>query len=163
MFKNISLNLSKMVSCMRFILIFGMVISLSGCIKNTNLVGYTFKNENIEQIKVGKTPEAVVAMILGSPSVTSNYGRKTWYYISSEYETIAFLKPKLKHRRIVAISFNKNDRVADINEYTEKDAKDIAFVKDTTKISGSDISLIGQLLGNVGRFNSEPGRGRPRR
>jgi len=158
MIQNISKKTGKLANFMHFSAILALFIVLSACVKNTNLVGYTFKNEKIEQVKVGKTPKTVVRMILGSPSVESNYGEDTWYYISTEYEAMAFFKPKIKNQKILAVVFNKNDRVKSIDEYSADDANDIALVKEFTETKGHNDGLLGQLLGNVGRFNSAPGR-----
>jgi outer membrane protein assembly factor BamE (lipoprotein component of BamABCDE complex) len=135
-----------------------VLLAIPACIKNTELVGYTFKSEKIDQIKVGSTSQDYVKNTLGSPSIVSVYGDSTWYYISTEYETIAFLKPKVKNQQVVAIKFDSDNTVSDIKQYSAKDAKDIKLISDTTRTGDSDISLIEQLLGNVGRFNSEPGK-----
>jgi outer membrane protein assembly factor BamE (lipoprotein component of BamABCDE complex) len=158
MFKNIRKKNGKVLSFIKLFIMAGLVLTTAACVKNTDLVGYTFKSENLEQVKVGKANQNVVRMILGSPSVTSTYGDNIWYYISTEYETIAFLKPKIKHQKIVAISFDKNLKVSEIKEYSGKDAQDIGLISDITKAEGRDTGIAGELLGNVGRFNSDPAR-----
>src|SRR5262245_53290867 len=105
MFKNISKNLHKLVNFQYFFLILGVFLIIPACVKNTDLVGYTFKSENIDQVKVQKTTKSQVNEILGSPSITSSYGEDSWYYISTEYQSVAFLKPKIKEQKILAITF----------------------------------------------------------
>jgi len=158
MFKNTNKNTCKSVNSRHFLIVVSMFITLSACIKNTDLVGYTFKSENLDLISVGKTNEFAVRQILGTPSVKSTYGDKIWYYISTEYESVAFFKPKVKNQKIIALTFGDEDKVTDIKEYSAADAKNIKITSDTTRTEGSDTGIVSQLLGNVGRFNSEPGK-----
>jgi len=154
-------NLTKTLKLSKFIHFFAAFIftmSLSGCIKNTQLVGYTFKSEKLDQIKPGETSQAYIKNTLGTPSVVSTYGENIWYYIGSEYETVAFLDPKIKNQKIIAISFDSNNRVAAVKEYSAKDTKNIEIISDTTRTEGRDVGILGELLGNVGRFNSDPGK-----
>lgn len=130
---------------------------LPACIHNNDLVGYTFKSEKLDQVTVG-THQNVVQMILGTPSVTSTYGDNTWYYISTEYDSVAFFKPEVKSQKIVAIKFGEDMKVSEIKEYSAKDARDVALVGEVTKAEGRDVGIVGELLGNVGRFNSDPKR-----
>lgn len=158
MFKNITKKNGKRHSFINLFMISGVVLALPACVKNTDLVGYTFKSEKVGQIKAGISTETTVRAILGSPSVTSTYGENSWYYISTEYESVAFFKPKIKSQKIVAISFDGNQKVSDVKEYSAKDAKDIALISDITKAEGRDVGIAGELLGNVGRFNSDPAK-----
>ncbi len=165
MFRNISKKPRKYINFIHILTLLAAFAALSACVKNTELVGYTFKSEKIDQIKPGQTSQSYVKNTLGTPSVIANYGGSIWYYISTEYETIAFLKPKIKSQKVIAITFGDNDMVTDIKEFTASDARDIKMISDITKSEGSDVGLLGQLLGNVGRFNSEPGKpkiGKPR-
>jgi outer membrane protein assembly factor BamE (lipoprotein component of BamABCDE complex) len=135
--------------------IIAISISLGGCIKTTRLAGYTYENKKTEGLIAGDTRKAVVKRELGSPSAVSNYGDETWYYISTEYESIAFFKPKIKSQNILAIKFNSDESIKEIQKYTENDAQSIKLSKEVTKTEGNDVGVVGQLLGNVGRFNTD--------
>lgn len=128
--------------------------ALCGCIKNTRLSGYTPETDKFDKLVPGETRKAAVQKELGSPSAVSTYG-DIWYYVSTEQETIAFLKPKIKSQRVVEISFDENQTVKTINRFNENDARDIKITRDTTTTETHDTGILGQLLGNVGRFNSE--------
>lgn len=158
MFKKFNKNPRKFAKIMSFSFILAASTVVSGCIKNTDLVGYTFKSEKLDEIKLGQTTQDGVRKILGSPSVTSAYGDNSWYYISAEYTRVAFLSPEIKEQKIFAVTFDEGDVVREIKEYSESDAKDIKITREVTRSGGSDMGVIGQLLGNVGRFNSEPGK-----
>lgn len=151
------INNTLLLYCKRlFLIIINLLLlfSLSSCFKEVHNVGYKFSDTDISKIIVGKTSKDFVITTLGSPSTKSDFGKDTWYYVYSKYESKAFLQPKLKNRRIMVIEFADNNIVDNIKNYTEADARKIAFSKDETKIDGRDTGVIQQLLGNVGRFNA---------
>lgn len=127
---------------------------LGGCVKTVKMVGYSFEDKKIEQLERGKTRKAVVKRELGSPSVISTYGGETWYYISTEYEGVAFLKPKIKSQKVLEIKFGNGEAIKEIKQYSEVDAREIEISSDTTKTEGHDVGVLGQLLGNVGKYNN---------
>lgn len=133
------------------------VTLFSACVKNENITsGYKFKYSKLQDLKVGKTRKAVVQRKLGTPSMTSDFGNDIWYYMSSEYERVAFFKPKVLRQEIVAIEFNKDQTIKKINEYSKDDIKEISVRSEITETEGHDLSILEQLLGNVGRFNPTP-------
>lgn len=131
-----------------------VLFSTSACVKTVRQVGYNFENAKTDSFKVGKTRKALVKRELGSPSIISTYGDDTWYYIATEYESVAFFKPKIKQQRVLQVKFNKDQTIKSIKEFDELDARDVSFSAEKTKTEGHDIGILGQLLGNVGRFNS---------
>ena len=162
MLKKISTKMYNRLRLLGFLIALLAVLPLCACIKNTAFVGYTFKNEKLDQIKPGQTSQSYVKNTLGTPSVVSNYGTNVWYYIGSEYETVAFLDPKIKNQKIVAIGFDGDNRVSSVREYSKKDAVDIKMISETTKTQDRDASVLGELLGNVGRFNSDSSKPKPK-
>lgn len=146
------LNYIKLFGCVALIFV------LSSCIKNPELVGYTFKTEKLDQVKAGQTSKDYVKNTLGTPSTISTYGKETWYYISTEYEDVAFFKPKMKDHKVIAITFDETGMVSLVKEYNKNDARNIKISSDRNMLGEDDGSIIEQLLGNVGRFNSDPSK-----
>lgn len=140
-----------------FLSFLAVLALLSGCIRDVQAVGYTLDDKALKEIIPGESTKEQVQAVLGSPSSISEFGQLTWYYISSEYERKAFLKPKLVSQSIVAVTFDE-ETVADVKRYSKDDAKAISMVKDTTPTEGHDMGIINQLLGNVGRFNTDSNR-----
>jgi outer membrane protein assembly factor BamE (lipoprotein component of BamABCDE complex) len=79
------------------------------------------------------------------------------YYIAFTKERFAFFKPEVTDRQIIVLHF-KNDAYQDYAEYSLKDGKNIDIVSDKTPTYGKEMSVIQQILSNVGRFNSVPGQ-----
>jgi outer membrane protein assembly factor BamE (lipoprotein component of BamABCDE complex) len=147
--------MKKFEKLSKIILIIATCLAIPGCFKSTKLVGYTNEAANFDKLEVGKTRKAIVSRELGSPSSVSTYGPETWYYISTEQESVAFFKPKIKSQSIVAIEFADDQTIKSINKYSEADANDVKISSDVTPTEGHDTGVIGQMLGNVGRFNKD--------
>lgn len=79
------------------------------------------------------------------------------YYISFTKERFAFFKPEVTERQIIVLHFN-GDTYQDYSEYSLKDGKNIDIVSDKTPTYGKEMSVIQQILSNVGKFNSVPGQ-----
>lgn len=147
--------MKKNLNITKIVLLLAVVNTTSGCIKTLQNVGYSPEIDKINSLVAGTTRKAIVKRELGSPSAISTYGKETWYYISTEKESIAFFEPKIKSQTVVAIEFNDDQTIANIKKYNEKDARNIKIAKETTKTEGHEQGVLGQMLGNVGRFNTD--------
>lgn len=54
---------------------------------------------------------------------------------------------------MIQISFNEQGRVANIKYYDLKDAENITMVSRITPTSGKQLTVLEQILGNVGKFS----------
>lgn len=130
---------------------------LAACAPRQDYRGAQIDEDRLKEVKVGVSTEPQVNAALGSPSTTSTFPQwgTIWYYISSETEAVAFLAPELIDQQVLAISFGKDGKVAEIKRYGMKDGRQVAFVDRETPTKGKDITVLEQLLGNFGRFNNQ--------
>lgn len=130
--------------------------ALGACAPRNDFRGAIIDEDRVKQIQVGVSSETQVATLLGSPSTTSTFQEwgVTWYYISSETETVAFLSPELIDQQVLAVAFDKQGKVRDLKRYGLKDGRQIAFVERETPTKGKELTFIEQTIGNFGRFNS---------
>ena len=110
--------------------------------------------ERLAQVKPGVIKRDDVLALLGTPSTIAAFDEDTWYYISARTESVAFFAPETVERMVVAIGFDKNGVVEKVNTYGLGDGQDVDLVKRETPTAGKDLTVIQQLLGNVGRFSS---------
>ena len=101
-----------------------------------------------------KTISNDVMDILGSPSTTSAIDASTWYYIFSKAETIAFYRPEVTDRRVLAVSFGEDNKVNILKYYGLEDGKIISYVDRTTPTRGRELTILQQLFGNLGRLGA---------
>ncbi|MCD6035901.1 MAG: outer membrane protein assembly factor BamE [Rickettsiales bacterium] len=133
-----------------------VAFSTSGCIKNKDVRGYTLDPEKLEQIKPFASKKNDVLAALGSPSSTSSFGDETWYYINNKLEYVAFFDPKVKEQTVVAIAFDGSGKVTNVRQYNADDREHLNYASDKTETPGNEMGVLEQLLGNVGKFNSDP-------
>jgi outer membrane protein assembly factor BamE (lipoprotein component of BamABCDE complex) len=142
-----------------------LAVSLAGCmgfrnldpVRKTSQHGYVPSELALEQVPVGSSKDQVL-IALGSPSTSGNYGGEVYYYISqTRRQNAAFMPSKLVGQQVVAVYFDKNDKVARIANYGLKDGKVFDFVSRTTPTGGRDENFIQQVLSGVvgigGTFN----------
>lgn len=122
--------------------------------------GYIFDPKDLTKIQAGVTSKEQVRTIMGSPSTTSTIDGEAWYYISSKFETHTFNRPQEIDRAIAAFYFEKTDVVQEVAYYGLEDGQIVNFVDRTTPTRGKELTILGQLFGNLGRYNA-PGAGMP--
>lgn len=116
--------------------------------------GHVDAMDRLSQISIGNTTRDEVFDKLGSPSLKNNYGDETWFYINERKEAVAFLKPTIKDQNVTRIVFDTNGLVREVNHYGLKDSRNVAVAKEITPTEGHELGFMEQILGNVGRFNS---------
>ncbi|MFV0430853.1 MAG: outer membrane protein assembly factor BamE [Alphaproteobacteria bacterium] len=124
--------------------------STSGCFTEKQYSGHVIEAQNVDLIKVGKTSKADVYDILGSPSSKGSFGSDIWYYIGDYRSQTAFLDPKVKNRQVVAIHFNKNEKVSKVERKTLADGQKVKVVKGKTQSYGTEKGVLEELFGHVG-------------
>lgn len=134
----------------------GLMLSVTACTPTVTVHGHVPAADSLAKINVGQTSRGEVAQIIGTPSTASLFRDDAWYYITETVEKTAFFRPEVKERRIVAILFSGNDRVADVVTYTEADGRDVEIVSRVTPTAGNEITILQQIFGNIGRFSSGP-------
>jgi outer membrane protein assembly factor BamE (lipoprotein component of BamABCDE complex) len=128
--------------------------------------GFTAIDVKPTDIKVGEDTRSTVLTKLGSPTTQATFDPNTWYYLSQTTEKYAYYRPRPTKRDVVAISFDKDEKVASIKELTLKDGYQIAYDKRETPTRGRQMNWLEQLIGGIGRATTlppenDPGSPRP--
>jgi len=126
-------------------------ILMIGCTPVTNTRGYLPDPEAEAAIGVGKDTKTSVQQRLGFPSTEATFNADAWYYISSIEKEIAFFRPTVQSRAILAVYFDKDGKVTDIKHYTLLDGHVVAFETRETPTKGKELTFLQQL------FNATPG------
>jgi len=112
-------------------------------------------DDRIKKVTVGESTREDVAAILGSPSAVGTFNDANWYYIGRHSQKTAFFDPNIKDQQIITVSFNDDGVVTEIKKSGLEDVKDISPVARSTPTSGQEVTVMKQLLGNVGKFNKD--------
>lgn len=135
-----------------------MIAAVSACAPNVAIRGNLPDPDKLAEIVPGEASRDDVAILLGSPSSAATFGEEVWYYIAARVETVAFNEAQVIDQQVVAIRFGENGLVTAIDTYDLDDARAVEIVDRVTPTSGKEITILQQLIGNVGRFagkNSE--------
>lgn len=130
-------------------------VLVSACNPTLRTHGYRYSDGVVPEFTVGEDNQASVRQALGNPSTTGVFETDTWYYVTATREYLAYLRPDTRDRRILALRFDEAGMLAEIEEYGVEDGRIVAFVDRETPTRGRELSVLEQLLGNVGRLPAE--------
>ena len=110
--------------------------------------------ETVLEVQPGIHDRNQVVNILGTPSTVATFEDDTWYYISRRTEQVAFFEPEVVDQQVLVVKFDNAGLVSDMKVYGLEDSQIIDPVKRTTPTSGRELTILQQLFGNIGRFNT---------
>jgi outer membrane protein assembly factor BamE (lipoprotein component of BamABCDE complex) len=132
-----------------------LALLMAACAGNVQVHGNMPDPELVAEIQPGDFGRREVAGLLGSPSTVSTFEDNKWYYVGQRISKFAFFKPKVLERNILVVSFDGNGLVEDTRTFTLADGRDIDPVDRVTPTEGRDLTIMQQLLGNIGRFSPD--------
>jgi outer membrane protein assembly factor BamE (lipoprotein component of BamABCDE complex) len=115
--------------------------------------GYIVNEADLKKIEPKVTTKAEVQRYMGSPSTVSTIDGEAWYYISSTTETFLYHEPEEVARSVIAVYFDKTSTVQDLVFYGLKDGQVVNLETRITPTRGKELTILGQLFSNFGRFN----------
>lgn len=134
---------------------FAAIWLLAGCAGEVNTHGDMIQDDRLARIIPLQHTQRDVLAILGSPSTLSVLDGEAWYYVGDRRESVAFFKPELLERETVVVSFNDSGVVTSVDKSTVDEENRIEVVERETPAHGSDLTMVEQFLGNIGRFNTD--------
>ncbi len=133
-------------------------LSVTACSPVVATRGNLADPERVAEIKQGSSRMEDVAAILGSPTAVGTFDQTVWYYIGQRTEKTAFFDPEVVERRVVVVRFDPAGTVAELKVLTEADGQEIEIVDRATPTAGREMTVLEQLLGNIGRVGAPAGR-----
>ena len=134
--------------------VLGLAIVLSGCVAQYRNHGYAPTDGDLDQILVGLDTRASVEEVIGRPSTSGVLTDSAYYYLSSRVRHFAYQTPKTIDRQLVAISFDSDGVVSNVERFTLQDGRVVPLSRRVTESSVQDTAFLRQLLGNIGRFDA---------
>lgn len=125
----------------------------AACAPVVGVHGFQIVDAKPADVVAGTDTRETVLTRLGSPSVTSTFeSDNVWYYISQVTERYTYNRPQVSQRTITEITFDKtSDTVAQVRTLGLEDGQQIAMNRTETPTRGRQLTVLEQLLGNVGR------------
>ncbi|MEH6664025.1 MAG: outer membrane protein assembly factor BamE [Brevundimonas sp.] len=146
-----------------------LAAAASACAPQVGRHGFQMIDIAPNEIEAGVDTRETVLAKLGSPSTRSTFeGENIWYYISQTTEQYTYNPRQVAGRSITEITFAEGgDQVQGVRLIGLEEGREIAMNDRETPTRGRELSVIEQLLGNVGRGQlprteeDDPGRRRP--
>jgi outer membrane protein assembly factor BamE (lipoprotein component of BamABCDE complex) len=130
-----------------------VALSVAACSPRIDSRGNLPDPDKLAEIKPGEHSRNDVAEILGSPSSIGVFDQETWYYISKRTEAVAFFEPEVAERQVIIVRFNKKGVVTGVETLGLEQGHGVDPVDRETPTAGAELTIMQQLLGNMGRFN----------
>jgi outer membrane protein assembly factor BamE (lipoprotein component of BamABCDE complex) len=131
-------------------------LSVGACTPTQATRGNIVEDYRMAEVVPGVSSRTNVLQSLGSPTTVAPFDDNVWYYIGQKTEKTGIFDPKVVEKKVVVVAFNQ-DGIVDTIENIDADQINVPRVRRKTPTSGNDITVIEQLIGNVGRFNKPKG------
>jgi outer membrane protein assembly factor BamE (lipoprotein component of BamABCDE complex) len=139
----------------KIFVVLGTLCLLAACTPIMDNRGKEIKLSTLEYVVPKHTTKTDFLKQYGTPSTVAPFDENTWYYVSQKKERTAFLEPEITNSEVLKVVFNKeNQTVEKMELYDTRHLQKIDPVGRETATSGNEMTIIEQLIGNVGRFTN---------
>ncbi|MBI4031313.1 MAG: outer membrane protein assembly factor BamE [Proteobacteria bacterium] len=125
---------------------------LPACTPTKAVRGNMVEDFRLTEVQKGVDTESDILRKLGSPTTKAPFDDRIWYYMGQETEKRGILDPEVKKERVVIVAFDDAGTVMDIQDIQGR-RNEVPYVRRKTPTTGNEITVMQQLLGNMGKFN----------
>jgi outer membrane protein assembly factor BamE (lipoprotein component of BamABCDE complex) len=133
--------------------------ALAACTPITAQRGNMLEDYQLQEVKAGENTRSDIIRLLGSPTTKDPFHDDVWYYIGQETEKRGILDPEVVKERIVVVQFDPDGYVGRVADVVDGHIE-VPVSRDSTPTYGNDLTVIQQLLGNIGKFNPQEDSGK---
>lgn len=151
-----TVSIDTIASMKKTLLITVCLASLTACTPTQTNRGNMVEDFRLAEVTPGISTRNNVLKSLGSPTTTAPFDENVWYYIGQKMEKRGIFDPEVVDEKVVVVAFDDQGIVQTLQE-VEADRLDVPTVDRKTPTSGNEVTVLEQLLGNVGKFNTPQG------
>ncbi len=129
-----------------------LALNFAACTPTQSTRGNIVEDFRITEVTPGVSNRTNVLKSMGSPTTIAPFDDNVWYYIGQKMEKKGIFDPKVVEEHVIVVAFNENGIVETL-EKIDANRNNIPKVRRKTHTGGNEVSIVEQLLGNVGRFN----------
>ncbi len=115
--------------------------------------GYIPALDNLEKLEVGVSGRGEVLEHAGPPATRNDRYGESWYYLSSRFRQDRYRPIEEIDRQLVAITFDEEGIVSNVEHYTMRDGQPVALSRRVTESNIGRLSVIEQMLRGLGRID----------
>lgn len=133
----------------------GCVLLMSvGCTTLYRNHGYAPTDDQLAEVLVGVDTRGTVADIVGPPTAGGVANGGGFFYVQSRFRLLGPLEPKEIDREVVAITFDGDGIVENVERFGLENGNVVALSRRVTQDNIRDTTFIRQLFGSIGQFNA---------
>lgn len=126
---------------------------IGGCTPTHSVHGNIVQDYQLTEVTAGQDTRIDVLKKLGSPTTKAPFDDNVWYYMGQKMEKRGILDAEVIEERIVAVVFDEEGTVKTIEDI-DTNRIDLPYDREKTPTSGNEMTVLQQLLGNLGKFNT---------
>ncbi len=115
--------------------------------------GYAPPEELLDELVVGESGREDVLEVAGTPATMNDAYGESWFYIGSRFRQDGYRETEEVERRVVAISFDEEGTVSNVEQYGLRDGRTVAISRRVTETNVGRLTFIDQLLRGLGRID----------
>lgn len=127
----------------------------SACTPVVRRHGYVAESDPLSAIQPSVDTKSSVLERYGHPSTSGVFDEETWYYVTDVREQLGYLQPQSSARSVTAVRFDAGGVVSKVDTFDLSDSRQVRLVGRETPTRGRELTILEQLLGNVGRLPSD--------
>ena len=139
-------------------LLAGLAVAAAGCTTIRDHRGYVVDKALLDAVQPGIDNRQSVESTLGRPTFISQFGDKSWFYVSQNTRQKPFKRARTNDQEILRIRFDEAGNVAGIDKAGMEKVARLDPDGHKTPTLGRNRSFIEDLFGNIGAVGA-PGTG----
>jgi outer membrane protein assembly factor BamE (lipoprotein component of BamABCDE complex) len=140
---------------LRAVLALVLIAAVAGCTPIIRDHGFAPTEAELAALEIGVDTRETVTQKVGRPSAEGLLEDSGWFYVQSRWEQIGPRAPVEVDRQVVVISFNAGGTVSNVERFGLEDGQVVTLSRRVTDSNIQGVTLIGQLLGNIGRLRAD--------
>jgi len=128
-----------------------------GCTSIKDHRGFMIDQALVDSVLPGVDNKLSVERTLGRPTLASQFGDQTWYYIGTDTRQLAFRRPQASAQTILRVRFDPKGNVLSVDKAGTEKIVRLNPDKDLTPTLGRQRSLLEDLFGNIGTVGTGGG------
>jgi len=129
-------------------------LALAGCSPTYRNHGYIPSDEDLQELAIGIDTRASVEDLVGLPSFGGLLEGGDYYYVRSRTKTFGIRAPKETERQVLVVSFDSAGVLQNVEQFGLEAGRVVRLSRRVTSSAVGNVSLIRQLLGNIGQFDA---------
>ena len=135
--------------------VMAVILGLTACSAVYRNHGYVPADDELALVEVGVDTFETVGQKIGRPSSAGLLNNEGWVYVQSRDRHFGPREAEEIERQVVPVTFHESGVVENIARFGLEDGRVVEISRRVTETNIKGISLIQQLLTNIGRIRAE--------